>query len=290
MLSLIKPFLQPNAGIIEHSDYFEVPIHNPSPALKANAYYYNHPEWTKEYLKYVHRSKKFTSRWRAALNNWDDKVVVDVGCGPGNLLAAVKGKPAIIIGVDVAIESLKIAQEMGYVPILADATHLPLISGFADVVTLNATLHHCDDMPGILKEAARLVKPGGLLVTDHDPQLSAWNYKGIAKLLWYARLVYYRLKGYGFHKTGDQQHWGLESEVHHKPGHGVTKELFMDILKPMGFQVKVFPHNNDLGAEVLEGKKGRAALKYRIGNVLSGRHPDLELSAINMMCVARRTA
>ena len=86
-------------------------------------------------------------------------------------------------------------------PVLADATALPFVSGFADVVVLNAALHHCDDMGAMLAEAARLVKPGGLLVTDHDPQRSAWDYKGLAKLLWNGRLILYKLTGHGFHKT-----------------------------------------------------------------------------------------
>ena len=64
------------------------------------------------------------------------------------------------------------AQKIGYMPVLADAQYLPFVSGFADIVTLNAALHHCDDMVQALTEAARLVCPGGLLITDHDPQIS----------------------------------------------------------------------------------------------------------------------
>ena len=61
------------------------------------------------------------------------------------------------------------AREVGYTTILADAHHLPFVDGFADIVVANATVHHCDDMSRILTEAARLVRPGGLLFTDHIP-------------------------------------------------------------------------------------------------------------------------
>jgi ubiquinone/menaquinone biosynthesis C-methylase UbiE len=288
MKSKISPFLKPGIEIKESGKYLECKIANPSEAIKANAYYFGNFEWAEEYLIYCHRSESFKKRWSAALGDWTDKVVVDIGCGPGNIFATLKGKPRILIGIDVASTSLEIASELGYTPVLADATNLPFISGFADIVTLNAALHHCEDMEAVLKEAARLVKPGGLIVTDHDPQRSAWDYKGVAKLLWGFRLAYYNAMGHGFHKSSNQQYWALATEIHHKPGHGVTKEMFKKLLSPLGFKVNVFPHNHQMGEEVLVGKKGKAALKYRIGNILSGRNPNADASALSLMCVARK--
>jgi SAM-dependent methyltransferase len=288
MLAKIKPFLVTDTEIKDAGSYLECPIPNPSEGLKANAYYFNHPEWAEEYLTYCHRSEAFRSRWQAAIGDWTDKVVVDIGCGPGNIFATLQGKPKLLIGVDVAPRSLELAGNQGYIPVLADATKLPFISNFADIVTLNAALHHCDDMAAILKEAARLVKPGGIIVTDHDPQLSAWNYKGLAKLLWNGRLIIYKITAHGFHKTDSQQSWGLACEIHHKPGHGVTRKLFIDNLKPLGFEVSVFPHNHELGEEVLQGQKGKAELKYRLGNLLSGRNPNSDTSALTLMCVAKK--
>ncbi|WP_196809467.1 class I SAM-dependent methyltransferase [Gillisia sp. JM1] len=50
-------------------------------------------------------------------------------------------------------------KKSGYLPVLADVSNLPFKSGFADTVILNAALHHCDDMPAVLSEAARILKP-----------------------------------------------------------------------------------------------------------------------------------
>ncbi len=287
-VSKVKIFLRPEIEIFEKEHFMEVPLHNPSEAIKANAYYFNHPKWAEEYLTFCHRSESFRKRWQAAVEDWNDKIVLDIGCGPGNIFATLKGQPQILIGVDVATTSLQMAGKLGYIPVLANAANLPFQSAFADIVTLNATLHHCENIEAVLKEAARLVKPGGLIVTDHDPQLSAWDYKGLAKLLWKSRIVLYRLIKHGFHKSTSQQYWALASEVHHKPGRGVTKELFNEVLDPLGFDVKVFPHNHELGEEVLTGKKGRAEFKYRLGNWLSGRNPNADKSALSLMCVARR--
>jgi ubiquinone/menaquinone biosynthesis C-methylase UbiE len=288
MLTKLIPYLKEGTQIKQNGNFLECPIPNPSEAIKANAYYFGNCEWAEEYLIYCHRSDAFKNRWTAAMGDWTDKVIVDIGCGPGNIFATLKGKPKLLIGIDVAPTSLEFAYVVGYTPLLADATNLPLISGFADIVTLNAALHHCENMEAVLSEAARLVKPGGMLITDHDPQRSAWDYKGLAKLLWNGRLFYYKIIGRGFHKTTNQQKWGLACEIHHKPGHGVTKEMFIRLLDPMGFKVNVYAHNHELGAEVLQGLNGKASFKYRMGNILSGRNPDAESSALTLMCVAEK--
>ena len=133
-------------------------------------------------------------------------------------------------------------------------------------------------------------KPGGLLITDQDPQFDAWNFKGAAKWLWNARLWYYRQTGHGFHKTNEQQYWGLACEIHHQPAHGVTNGLFDSVLKPLNFEVAIYPHNHTAGAEVLQGQTGKANWKYRMGNFSSGRNPAAKQNALTLMCVAKRKA
>jgi len=288
MNTRISKLLNDNAAYTDRGKYLEFPILRKSESLEANAVYFGNKEWAEEYLKYCHRSDTFESRWKAAGGDWTGKVVIDIGCGPGNLFATLQGKPEILIGVDVAPVSLEIASDLGYTAVLADANNLPFKSEIADVVVLNATLHHTENMDSVLKEAARLVKPGGVLITDHDPQRSAWDYKGPAKLMWNARLVYYRLIGYSFHKSAEQQKWALACETHHKPGHGVTREMFESVLEPHGFKVDVYPHNHELGNEVFEGRSGPMAFKYKLGNILSGRNPSVSRSALTLMCVAKK--
>lgn len=181
------------------------------------------------------------------------------------------------------------ASELGYTPLLADAHNIPLVSAFADIVVVNATLHHCDDMPKALSEAARLVRPGGVLVTDHDLQLSAWNFKGIALFLWNARLPIYRAIKRGGHSTMDEQSWALATEAHHIPGDGMTREFYHRILEPLGFTVNVYPHNHTVGTEIFQNQTGRSSRKYRWGQRLSGINPDTSEGALSLMCVARRS-
>ncbi|MEM9004680.1 MAG: hypothetical protein AAGE59_14305 [Cyanobacteria bacterium P01_F01_bin.86] len=103
-----------------------------------------------------------------------------------------------------------------------------------------------------------MVRPGGLLVTDHDPQKSAWHFKNLGLFLWRLRLPIYRLIKRGGHAAAAEQTCALATELHHQVGDGVTPELFYQTLEPLGFKVTVFPHNHDLGADVLTGKCGRS--------------------------------
>ncbi|OKH53136.1 SAM-dependent methyltransferase [Calothrix sp. HK-06] len=266
-------------------------ISNQTEAIKANSYYFGHPEWGNNYLAACHRDEKFIELWKAVINNWEGKIIVDIGCGPGNVYASLKdhcGKPSQLLGVDVSLGALKIAQQIGYTPVLADAQQLPFISKFADIVVLNACLHHCDDMAKVLGEAARLVRPGGILITDHDPQLTAYQFRGLGLLLWQVRLPLYRLLKRGGHSTKQEQIWGLAAEVHHKPGHGVTPELFHQVLTPLGFTVNLYPHNHRVGADALEGNYGRSFWRCRMAQRLSGINPNSREAALSLMCIAHR--
>ncbi|MDF5719991.1 MAG: methyltransferase domain-containing protein [Rhizonema sp. PD37] len=102
--------------------------------MQANNYFLGHQKWGKEYFENSHRSETFKARWRAAIGNWENKIVVDIGCGPGNIYASLGGSPKIIIGVDISHGALEFARNIGYTPILVDAHHLPFNDKFAEVV------------------------------------------------------------------------------------------------------------------------------------------------------------
>ena len=287
----LDAYLDKRAEIEKIDGIVTARISNWTPGLRANEYYFSHPKWVHNWFTQVHRYPEFVDRWRTATGSWDGKIVVDIGCGPGNVYASVGGSPALIIGVDVARGSLSMAEKVGYVPLLADVQNLPLISGFADIVTACATIHHCDDMARVLSEAARLVRPGGILVTDHDPQLSAHDFKWPGLHLWNARIPIYRLMKRGGHSPeDDEQKWALATEIHHYPGDGVDAKLFQETLQPAGFEVELYPHNNLVGAEVFKGRRGRAFRMFRVTQRISRINPDLPSGAMTMMCVARRTS
>lgn len=288
--SRLKPYLASNAIVDwQTGEIPSCPIPVFTKGMHANSYFFGHPKWGKEYFEDSHRSEPFQERWNAVMGSWDDKIVVDIGCGPGNVYATVGGSPKLLIGVDVSPGALQMAAEVGYTPILADAHHLPFADGFADIVVANATVHHCDDMSRILTEAARLVRPGGLLFTDQDTQLTAWNFKGMGLFLRDIRFPLYRLLGSKHHIPYEERHARWKTEVHNqRPGDGITPEVYYKALEPLGFEVKLYPHNHNLGREVLEGNNGRSSWRLRLSQKLSGINPDSPEAAQSIMCIARR--
>lgn len=274
--------------VVDGINVTPVPPLNITIGLGANAEYFGHETWGKQYLDAVHRDQEFIDRWNKATGSWDNKIVVDIGCGPGNVFASLGGKPKLLIGIDISFGALKMAKDLGYTPLLADAQELPLRSGFADIVVINATLHHVDNMEAVLSEAARLVKPGGILVTDQDTQLSAMNFKGLGYQMWMIRYLIYRLTKRGGHASTYEQRCAIAGEVHQVCGDGVTHELYHSVLDEQNFDVKVYPHNNTLGSEVFEGNMGRANIKYRLAQRLSGMNPANPSSALSLMCVAHK--
>ncbi len=288
--SRLKPYLASDAIVDwEAGEIPSCPIPVFTKGMHANSYFFGHPKWAKEYFETDHRTEPFKERWQAVMGSWDDKIVVDIGCGPGNVYATLGGSPKLLIGVDVSPGGLKMAREVGYTPILADAHHLPFINGFADIVVANATVHHCDDMGRILREAGRLVRPGGLLFTDQDPQVSAWNLKGLGLFIRDIRYPLYRLLGSKHYIDYEVRQARWKTEIHNqRPGDGITPEVYYDALQPLGFEVKLYPHSHDLGAEVLEGKNGKNSWRLRLSQRFSGINPDTPEAAQSIMCIARR--
>ena len=257
-------------------------------AMGGNASYFGHPEWGKLYFEACHRDPAFVDRWRTATGSWTNKVVIDVGCGAGNVYASVGGQPRLLLGIDISQGALQMAQQIGYQPLCADAQALPLKSACADIVTMNATLHHCDNMVLALQEAARLVKRGGVLVTDHDLQRSAWDFKGLGLLLWELRLPLYRILKRGGHGSETEQLCALASEAHHIPGDGLSRSFYTDILEPLGFEVAVYPHSHRQGASLFADPPLPAGRRFRLTQRLSGINPHGPEGALSLMCIARR--
>jgi 2-polyprenyl-6-hydroxyphenyl methylase / 3-demethylubiquinone-9 3-methyltransferase len=93
-------------------------------------------------------------------------VLVDVACGGGLLAPHVAGLGYRHVGIDLSAPSLRQAAAHGVTPVCADARRLPLRDGVADVVVAGEMLEHVPDLPRVVRELARVLRPGGTLVTD----------------------------------------------------------------------------------------------------------------------------
>lgn len=87
--------------------------------------------------------------------------VLDVGGGTGRAAKALDTSDRIVIDATPAMVRRVPA---GLSPVLASATDLPVADGAADAVVVVDALHHLPDHDRVLAEAARVLRPGGVLV------------------------------------------------------------------------------------------------------------------------------
>src|SRR4051812_27556232 len=121
--------------------------------------------------------------WRDAVTALVDPVdahVVDIGCGGGTYLRAWHDlRAATVTGVDSSEPILDSAREShGHLPGLSfqlgDAADTGLDAESADVVFERALIHHVPDLGAVAVEAARILRPGGiLLIQDRTPDDAA---------------------------------------------------------------------------------------------------------------------
>jgi 2-polyprenyl-6-hydroxyphenyl methylase / 3-demethylubiquinone-9 3-methyltransferase len=90
--------------------------------------------------------------------------LVDIGCGGGLLAAHLDGYRHL--GVDLSAPSLRVAAGHGVLPVRADAVALPLRDQVADVVVAGEVFEHVPDLPRVIEEIARVLRPEGVLVFD----------------------------------------------------------------------------------------------------------------------------
>ncbi len=95
--------------------------------------------------------------------------VVDVACGGGLVSLPLAADGFRVTGIDLAEGALEVARQR--VPTGSDATFtaadvvdLPLPDASADAVLLLDVLEHIESVPAALAEAARVLRPGGLVV------------------------------------------------------------------------------------------------------------------------------
>ena len=100
--------------------------------------------------------------------------VVDVGCGTGRALPALRdavGPDGTVIGVDITPEMLGVARaaraSTGAGLLLADARRLPLSARAVVAVFAAGLVNHLPDVPAGLTELARITRPGGRLAIFH---------------------------------------------------------------------------------------------------------------------------
>jgi len=116
--------------------------------------------------------------------------VIDLACGTGDFCELAAERGARVTGVDFAFQMLRGAQARGLDSTLVqgDAEWLPFRSSSVDVVTCGFALRNFVSLEAVIREVARILKPGGRVALI-DVDRPSWGPLRAAHSLYFDRLV-----------------------------------------------------------------------------------------------------
>ena len=123
-------------------------------------------------------------------------LLLDLGSGSGVVTRAAKGIFQRTIAMDISPRILATAGPIADWRIAADTDRLPIADESVDVVSCFAVLHHLYDSGGLLREVARVLRPGGVFWSDHDMDAA------------FFRRFRWPLRGYRALRGADRQYEG----------------------------------------------------------------------------------
>ena len=145
--------------------------------------------WTDHKLADIEIARRYLLDTLAERGSASNSALLDVGCSSGGLLAAAHGDFRTLVGVDVALRWLVIAElrlrEVGIRAklVCANAEYLPFPDGVFQIVTSVDVLEHVRDAQAAVNEAFRVSASSAktLCFTNNryapipDPQIGVWG-------------------------------------------------------------------------------------------------------------------
>lgn len=119
-------------------------------------------------FKMLHKINSIRLNWVSNLFDFNEKKILDIGCGGGILTEGLAKLEARATGIDLSASALKCASEHASSQALKIQYQLSSAEDFAtnnsksfDAITCMEMLEHVPDPIAIIKAATRLVKPNG---------------------------------------------------------------------------------------------------------------------------------
>lgn len=139
-----------------------------TPASNPQAYTMGYSE---EFLQLLDRRNAANSASHLLQHLQPGMRLLDLGCGPGTITVGLAEavSPGEVHGIDMEESQIELAQtavaaenHLNVTFHAGNALELPFEDGFFDVVHAHAVLMHIPDTAGVLAEAMRVLKPGGI--------------------------------------------------------------------------------------------------------------------------------
>ncbi|MEN0001107.1 MAG: bifunctional 2-polyprenyl-6-hydroxyphenol methylase/3-demethylubiquinol 3-O-methyltransferase UbiG [Pseudomonadota bacterium] len=132
-------------------------------------------QWWSDDIKWVRTLKNMVParlKWFEKHIDFNGKSVLDLGCAGGFMAEALAKKGAIVTGIDPAAEAINAAithakfMEMDIRYDVGVGEQLPYPDNAFDAVVCVDVLEHVSDLNKVLREVARVLKPGGTFLFD----------------------------------------------------------------------------------------------------------------------------
>ena len=102
------------------------------------------------------------SEWVLNQRSWKGtETVLDLGCGYGAYLSALRARARAVVGTDLSLGMLREATETQVPLVNADVVALPFDSKTFDVALSAHMLYHVPDIATAIREMRRVLSPGG---------------------------------------------------------------------------------------------------------------------------------
>ncbi len=203
-------------------------------------YYMRYDEWY-HVRENIRVSENLCVRILAPFNH-----ILDIGVGTAALLEGIKG---VITGIDPAEKPLLIASRRGVLTINSFGEELPFIDESFDTILLIVTICFLEDPLKVLREAHRVLRRNGYLITCFIPRESIWA-KHYIFLKNSGRSVFYK---YARFYSIDELHQLLYEAGFYVKEYCST--LFYDPLKPPVIEYPVKSLDPDAGFICVKAEK-----------------------------------
>jgi ubiquinone/menaquinone biosynthesis C-methylase UbiE len=170
-------------------------------------------------------------------NSSGGEKLLDIGTGSGFVTRCAKDIFNIRIGLDLSPKLLAANPSAFDAGIAADAKILPFPDDCFNAVTCFAVLHHLFSFDGLVSEIKRVLRPQGVLYSDHD--MDADFRKRFRFPIWVYRKV--RKAGDRYQKAGDQISPGLY-RLSEWQEDGINTAYLLSLLRKNGFSVDLSYH------------------------------------------------
>jgi len=159
---------------------------------------------------------------------------LDAASGSGFLAQRARNFFPRMTVLDISQNMLKRINLPGTLKVCSDTRYIPAKESSFDVVAGFATLHHLKSPKNFFQESFRVLRPGGILYTDHDIESQFVN--NFRPMLWLYRKFFDHGKDYlKYCPESNEQDYFL-SEFHGEKGLSGPKLALQ--LSEAGFQVK----------------------------------------------------